>query len=51
MPLLIMVILHAPICGMHELIYASNTIFLVYRPVKLSYISVWKEHFVHSDHH
>ena len=29
MPLLIMVTLHIPICGMHELLYVCNTIYLM----------------------
>ena len=41
MPLLIMVTLHIPICGMHELLYVCNTIF-VHGPVYLSDICVLK---------
>ena len=48
MTLLIIVTLHIPICGMHELLYAHKTIF-VNRFVHLIYVCMWRKHFVHSD--
>ena len=49
MPALLIVTLHMPICGMHELLKVCNIIFFVYGFVYLIYIGIWKWYFLSFD--